>query len=342
VSPVILRNTPLRALNSFGIDARAALLVRVDDPGDFDAALDASAALPRRLVLGGGSNLLFVGDFDGALIQVATRGRRMLAPPGPHVIVEAEAGEPWDDFVRWTLAQGLNGLENLSMIPGCVGASPIQNIGAYGVEMRERFDGLSALRLSDGMTRDFNAHDCQFGYRDSIFKQSEAGRWLITRVRFRLARDPDLRTGYGDLREELARTGVAHPDAGDVAQAVRAIRARKLPDPAVIGNAGSFFKNPVLPQAHAQAVLARTPQMPSWPGVDGTVKLSAAWMIDRCGWKGAREGDAGVHAAHALVLVNHGHATGAQILALSQRIRASVFETFGVALEPEPSIIATP
>ena len=337
--PVVLRNAPLRALNSFGIDARAALLVRVDDAADFPAALEAGSRAPSLRVLGGGSNVLFVGDFDGALIQVATRGRRVVGPPGPVTCVEAEAGEPWDAFVRWTLAQGLIGLENLSMIPGCVGASPIQNIGAYGVEMREVFDSLDALCLADGRQRTFGAAECRFGYRDSVFKQAEAGRWLITRVRFRLAREAALHTDYGDLRAELDRAGVVRPDAAAVASAVRAIRSRKLPDPAVIGNAGSFFKNPVLPGAEAHAVIARAPQMPAWPGDDGTVKLSAAWMIDRCGWKGVREGDAGVHAAHALVLVNHGHATGAQILALAERIRASVLETFGVALEPEPSII---
>ncbi len=226
------------------------------------------------------------------------------------------------------------------MIPGCVGASPIQNIGAYGVEMRDRFHGLSATCLSDGRQREFDAGECRFGYRDSVFKHGEAGRWLITRVRFRLAHQAAPDTGYGDLRAELDRAGIREPDAVAVAQAVRTIRSRKLPDPAVIGNAGSFFKNPVLPRAEALAVLSHAPQMPSWPAEDGTTKLPAAWMIERCGWKGAREGDAGVHAAHALVLVNHGGATGAQILALAERIRDSVFETYGVRLETEPTIVA--
>ena len=338
--PTVSRNASLRALNTFGVEARAATLIRIVDPADIPAALAAAARAPRSLVLGGGSNVLFVGDFDGAVIHVGTRGIRALSRSDTHTVVEAQAGEDWAGFVRWTLARGLNGLENLSMIPGCVGASPIQNIGAYGVEMRDRFHGLSATRLSDGRQREFDAGECRFGYRDSVFKHEEAGRWLITRVRFQLAHHAAPDTGYGDLRAELDRAGIRKPDALAVADAVCAIRTRKLPDPAVIGNAGSFFKNPILPREEALAVLSRAPQMPSWAAEDGTTKLSAAWMIERCGWKGAREGGAGVHAAHALVLVNHGGATGAQILALADRIRDSVFETYGVRLEAEPAIIA--
>ncbi len=334
----VIENASLAALNSFGVEQRAARLLQVHEARDLPAALELLAGARARLVLGGGSNLLFTRDFEGSVLQLCTRGCRVLDETSDDALVEAEGGEPWDGFVRWTLARGLAGLENLSLIPGLVGASPIQNIGAYGVEMRECFAGLSALDLDSGASREFGAGDCAFGYRDSLFKRPEAQRWLITRVRFRLSRQPRLRLDYGEIRQTLADAGCLAPGPADVARAVRAIRRRKLPDPAKVGNAGSFFKNPLVPAAQARTLAAAHPGMPSWPAGD-QAKLSAAWMIERCGWKGVRDGDAGVHAAHALVLVNHGHASGAQILALAHRIRDSVAQRFGVALEPEPRII---
>ncbi len=333
-----LENAPLASLNSFGVMASAARLVTLDDSADVLEAIDASAAHGPRLILGGGTNLLFTADFEGTILRIQTTGRRILDERADGVLVEAEAGEPWDPFVQWTLAQGLCGLENLSLIPGSAGASPIQNIGAYGVEMRESFAGLTAIDLSSGAAREFAPEDCGLDYRDSLFRHPDGLRWLIVRVRFRLSREPRLRLDYGDLRAELERAGCDMPTPTDVASAVSAIRRRRLPDPAVLGNAGSFFKNPVVAKAQAQALCARYPGLACWPVQDG-VKLSAAWMIERCGWKGAREGDAGVHAEHALVLVNHGHASGAQLLALAMRIRASVMDLFGVLLEPEPRII---
>jgi len=327
----------LRRLNTFGVDVRAARLIEVEQPADLEGALAEARAMPPLLVLGGGSNVLFTGDFPGTVLHPATRGRRVLESSGAGAVVEAEAGEDWDAFVRWTLSQGLSGLENLSLIPGTVGASPIQNIGAYGVEMCERFAGLSAIDTQTLARRDFTATDCAFGYRDSLFRNAQAGRWLIARVRFRLDRAPRLRLDYADLRHELAARGCGQPTPADVADAVSAIRRRKLPDPAELGNAGSFFKNPVVSGEAAQALRSREPDLVCWPDPRG-VKLSAAWMIERCGWKGAREGDAGVHASHALVLVNHGRASGAQILALAAKIRASVLQRFGVALEPEPLV----
>ncbi len=327
----------LRPLNTFGVEARAARLIEVDQPADLQAAVAEACAMPPLLVLGAGSNVLFTGDFPGTVVHLGTRGRRVLESRGADAVVEAEAGENWDAFVRWTLAEGLFGLENLSLIPGTVGASPIQNVGAYGVEVCERFDALSAIDLGTLARREFSAADCAFGYRDSVFKHAEAGRWLIERVRFRLSRLPRPRLDYADLRNELAARGRVQPTPSDVADAVTAIRRRKLPDPAELGNAGSFFKNPVLSEGEARALRAREPDIVCWPDARG-VKLSAAWMIERCGWKGARDGDAGVHASHALVLVNHGRASGAQILALARRIRASVLQRFGVALEPEPLV----
>ncbi len=334
----LIENASLAGLNSFGVDALAARLVRLDDAAEATEALAISAGHGPRLVLGGGTNVLFTSDFDGTILRVCTAGRRVLEDGPREALVEAEAGEPWDGFVQWSLASGLYGLENLSLIPGSVGASPIQNIGAYGVEMRECFAGLSAIDLNTGESREFGPQECCFDYRDSLFKHPDGRRWLILRVRFTLSREPRPRLDYGDLREELSRAGCGRPTPTDVASAVSALRRRRLPDPAVLGNAGSFFKNPVVPEAQADAMRERYPDLPRWPAATG-VKLSAAWMIERCGWKGAREGDAGVHAEHALVLVNHGRASGAQLLALAMRVRDSVMDAFGVLLEPEPLIV---
>lgn len=334
----VTENASLRALNTFRVEQRAARLLACEDPSDIPEAVDLLRQAARRLVLGGGSNVLFTQDFDGTVLLLRTRGRRLLDAGAQAFLVEAEAGEPWDGFVRWTLAQGFGGLENLALIPGSVGASPIQNIGAYGLEMREFFAELDAIDLDSGERRTFSPADCAFGYRDSVFKQAGGRRWLVARVRFRLPRRWTPRLEYGELRAELAAHSTGEPSPMRVADAVSAIRRRKLPDPAILGNAGSFFKNPVVAAPQAQALRERFPDLPAWPS-DGQVKLSAAWMIERCGWKARREGDAGVHASHALVLVNHGQATGAQLLALAQRIRASVAAEFGIAIEPEPLIL---
>jgi UDP-N-acetylmuramate dehydrogenase len=356
----VTADAPLRALNTFGIDARARRLITLDDPAQLDRVLAVAsecaqdAGVPGPLVLGGGSNLLIASPVvERPVIRMALVGRRVLgAAPDGSIIVEAGAGEAWDPFVRWTLAQRLAGLENLALIPGTVGAAPIQNIGAYGVEMHEHFDSLDAVHLASGRRKRFDASDCAFGYRDSVFKHGDGRGWMVLAVRFRLTEQPDagaaaahggrrlaaLRLDYGELRDELAARRIAKPTAGDVAEAVSAIRRRKLPDPAAIGNAGSFFKNPVVDPAAAAALQAREPGLPAWRAPDG-VKLAAAWLIERCGWKGRRLGDAGVHERHALVLVNHGHASGEEILALACSIQASVAERFGVHLEPEPVII---
>jgi UDP-N-acetylmuramate dehydrogenase len=336
-----IADAPLRALNTFGIDARARVLWRLDDAADLPAVLAALRAEPggdAPLLLGGGSNLLVTGDLERPVLQVALRGLRVVSDEGDTAVIEAGAGESWDGLVRWSLARGLGGLENLALIPGTVGAAPIQNIGAYGVEQREAFEGLDAVDLACGAQRRFGASDCAFGYRDSVFKQPGGERWLIVAVRYRLHRRPALRLDYGEIRAELARAGIDAPSAADVADAVTTIRRRRLPDPAVLGNAGSFFKNPLVAPALAAALRAREPDLPAWPAGD-RIKLSAAWMIDRCGWKGHRDGDAGVHAAHALVLVNHGRASGAELLELARRIRESVLARYGVALEPEPVVV---
>ncbi len=347
-------NASLRALNSFGVQAHAARLIELRDVADLPDLVVRLRDAPRAFVLGGGSNVLFTRDPPMPVLRIVVRGRTILADDARGVLVEAGAGERWNDFVDWTLAHGLVGLENLSLIPGTVGASPIQNIGAYGVEMRERFDSLDAVSLDDGTRRRFDAAECRFGYRDSVFRHDEGRGWVIVGVRFRLAREAPLHLDYGEIRDELRARGLQRPGARDVAQAVCSIRRRKLPDPAVLGNAGSFFRNPIVDVSVADALSAREPEMPRFaassaePGPNAStnvernaqrVKLSAAWLIERCGWKGHREGDAGVHERHALVLVNHGLATGAQIAALADRIAESVRSRFGIVLEPEPTIV---
>ena len=340
MAPIVRHAVSLKALNTFGIDARAGHLVELRAVADLAATIALLHAHPPVLVLGGGSNLLFSRDPPGTVLRVMLGGRRLLGERDGEVLVEAAAGQNWHSFVDWTLAQGLNGLENLSLIPGSVGAAPVQNVGAYGVEVCERFDSLDAVSLRDGTARRFDATDCGFGYRDSVFRREAGPPWLITAVRFRLTRTPQLQLDYGELRDELRARGIASPGAREVADAVCAIRRRKLPDPAEIGNAGSFFRNPVVDRARARQLAAAHPGLPLYPGSSpATAKLSAAWMIDRCGWKGHRDGDAGVHQRHALVLVNHGHASGAQILALAMRIRESVRRQFGIDLEPEPVVV---
>ncbi|MCY1519648.1 UDP-N-acetylenolpyruvoylglucosamine reductase [compost metagenome] len=254
------------------------------------------------------------------------------------MLVEAEAGEPWHPFVQWTLQQGFAGLENLSLIPGTVGAAPMQNIGAYGVELKDVFAGLTALDRQSGELREFSLADCAFAYRDSLFKR-EAGRWVILRVRFALSRTAALHLEYGPVRQRLAEQGITRPTAVDVSRAICAIRSEKLPDPAVLGNAGSFFKNPLVSAELAQRLCAEHAGLVAYPQADGLVKLAAGWLIERAGWKGYREGDAGVHRLQALVLVNYGQASGLQLLALAQRIQADIALRFAVTLEIEPNVL---
>lgn len=331
------RDADLTALNTFGLPARAKRLLRlrsVDEARAFAAARDQSEPC---FVLGGGSNLLLRGEPLACVLKVEIEGRRLLGEDDEAVIVEAGAGENWHDFVRWTLAEGWPGLENLSLIPGTVGAAPIQNIGAYGLEMAARFASLDALDLRCGEMRAFDAAACRFAYRDSVFRR-EPGRWLVTAVRFRLPRRWRPLAAYGDIGRELAARGIASPTPSQVSEAVIAIRRRKLPDPAELGSAGSFFKNPLVDAAHCAELLAAHPGLPHYPQADGRVKLAAGWLIERCGWKGRRLGPVGCHAGQALVLVNHGGASGAEVLQLAARIRGDVQARFGVALEIEPVV----
>ncbi|KGM54888.1 UDP-N-acetylenolpyruvoylglucosamine reductase [Lysobacter daejeonensis GH1-9] len=335
----IVRDASLRERNTFGVEATAPWLVEVADAARLPEVLQRpELAAGLALVLGGGSNLLFAGDPDGAVLALTGQHVTVLED-GDTAIVRADAGVQWHNFVMHTLSMGLCGLENLALIPGTVGAAPIQNIGAYGVEVREFVHAVEAFEPATGEVHRLDAAACRFAYRDSLFKHAP-DRYLVTSVEFALPRQPVLRLDYAGIAEELATMGIAQPTPTDVAEAVIAIRRRKLPDPAVLGNAGSFFKNPIVPAAQAEALKAGHDSLPMFRGgSDDTRKLSAAWLIDQCGWKGYRDGDAGVAASHALVLVNHGQATGAQLLDLARRIAASVHERFGVAIEPEPRVI---
>ncbi len=339
----ILRDAPLQSRNTFGVPACAALLAEVDDAAALPALLaTAEFAGQPPLVLGGGSNLLFVGDPRRPVLVLGGRDVRVMDDES-RTIVRADAGVQWHGFVLDTLARGFAGLENLALIPGTVGAAPIQNIGAYGVEVREFIHAVEAFEPATGHWHRLDDEACRFAYRDSLFKQ-QPDRFIVTAVEFALPRERTPILDYAGLGDELAAMGIDHPTPRQVADAVIAIRRRKLPDPAVLGNAGSFFKNPIVAVAQADALLAEHPALPVFPASaarDDTDnrKLSAAWLIDACGWKGHRDGDAGVAASHALVLVNHGNASGQQLFELARRIADSVDARFGVALEPEPRMI---
>lgn len=336
----VLENQSLKAFNTFAIDANARYFVSARNVEELRAALisEELAGLPR-LILGGGSNLLFIQDFPGVVVHIELQGRSIVGRDDAATYVQVAAGENWHEFVLWTLDQGLAGLENLSLIPGTAGASPIQNIGAYGVELEEVFHELTAIDLSAGSEQRFDRAACRFAYRDSTFKHEAKDRFAITQVVFRLPHDWSLRLEYGEVRAELAQLGVADPTARDVSQAVCNIRRRKLPDPAQIGNAGSFFKNPIVKRSLFNRLHATYPALPHYAAADGHVKLPAAWLIEQAGWKGKTLGRAGVHAQHALVLVNRGDARGDEIKALAEAIRQSVQEKFAVQLQAEPIIV---
>lgn len=328
----------LQPFNTFGVNVRARLFAEAHTDADVREALAYAAEHEVEvLVIGGGSNLLLTQDIDALVLRMASRGIRIIREDCSMAVVEAEAGEPWHPFVQDMLARGLSGLENLSLIPGTVGAAPMQNIGAYGVELKDVFDSLIALDRQTGETREFSLADCAFGYRDSVFKHS-IGRWLILRVRFRLSFTAHLKLDYGPVRQRLEQQGIKEPTPIHVSRAICAIRGEKLPDPAVLGNAGSFFKNPLVSADVAARIRETYPGVVAYPQADGQVKLAAGWLIEQAGWKGFRDGDAGVHAQQSLVLVNYGGASGRDLLNLAKRIQADIFERFGVSLEMEPNL----
>ena len=331
---------PLQSLNTFGIAARARRYLRVGSVDQLAAALadPALAALPR-LLLGGGSNILLTRDVEGLVLHMAMLGRDVLGADGERVLVRAAAGENWHEFVQWTLAQGLGGLENLALIPGTVGAAPIQNIGAYGAEIKEVFHALTVFDPATGALRTMDAAACRFAYRDSVFKHADGAGLVIVEGTFALPRawQPNLR--YAELAQAVADAGLAAPTAQQVSDTVVAIRRRKLPDPAVIGNAGSFFKNPVVTREQCARLLAAYPDLVHHAQPDGSEKLAAGWLIDQCGWKGRSMGAAGVYPKQALVLVNNGGATGGEVVRLAQAIQADVAARYGVTLDTEPVFV---
>ncbi len=330
----------LRQHNSFGLPAVAQTLVHITTEADVRRVVDhPQYGLASKFVLGGGSNVVLTHDIDSVVLKVEILGKRLLREDDDAWIVEAGAGESWHGLVAWTLDHGFPGLENLALVPGSVGASPVQNIGAYGVELKDRFDSLDAVDLVTGRSVSLGPDECHFGYRDSVFKGALKGKSVITRVRFRLPKPWQPVLGYLDLERRMAETGNHRPDARTIFDWICAIRRAKLPDPAVIGNAGSFFKNPVVTPEQCKDIIGRDPEVVHYPMPDGSVKLAAGWLIDACGWKGKSVGHAAVYEKQALVLVNRGGAIGAEVVTLARAIQESVYGRFGIRLEPEPIIL---
>jgi len=335
----IQQNISLKNFNTFGIDAYAKYFVEINHPDELtELFMDQQWQQMPRLVLGGGSNMLFINDFDGIVIRNNIRGIEH-RQHNDDVFVEAGGGEVWNDLVNFCVDRGFAGIENLSLIPGSVGASPIQNIGAYGVELKDVFDSCKAFEIATGQIKTFTRHDCKFGYRDSIFKTELKGQYIITSVKFHLSLVPNLSLHYGAISDELAARHITSPTIKDVSQVVSHIRVSKLPDPSTIGNAGSFFKNPVITNAEFETLHSNFPAVVNYPAGEGYIKLAAGWLIEQCGWKGKTVGHTGTWKNQALVLVNHGGATGQEVYGLSSQIIDSVYTKFGVMLEREVNMI---
>lgn len=355
----IFSNYPLITLNTFGIEVSAKEFIEVKNDQELSQIVEKQKLGSKQLLfLGGGSNILFTGDFQGTVIKISTKGKEIVSEDEENVIIKVAAGEDWDELVEYCVNKGWGGLENLSGIPGQVGSSPIQNIGAYGTEMRDHFAALEGISLCTGERFNYDAERCQFGYRDSIFKRALKGRVVITHVLFRLKKKPVLNLGYLALKQKLLASPIEEISINSIRKAVLEIRSLKLPDPRMIGNAGSFFKNPVVKDSVLSELKERYPGIVFFevPGFQSSIvpnctpdtalrppaagyKLAAGWLIEQCGWKGFRDGDAGVHTDQALVLVNYGKATGMQIMELAGKIQRSVKEKFGVLLEREVNVV---
>lgn len=334
-----LYNCSLLPYNTFGMDVKASRFVEYASVEELRGLWNAEReAVARALHIGGGSNLLFASDYEGLILHSAIKGYTVVKETEEEVEVRVGGGEVWDDFVAYTVANGWYGAENLSLIPGEVGASAVQNIGAYGVEAKDLIVSVDTFGLETGEERRFMREECRYAYRESVFKQELKGKYAVTFVTYRLKKHPVFHLEYGNIRAELEKQG-CQVDLENVRRIIIAIRQAKLPDPKVLGNAGSFFMNPVVPKMQFEALLAQYPDMPHYPVDDAHVKIPAGWMIDRCGWKGKRVGHAGVHEKQALVLVNCGGATGKEVMHLAEEIVASVRERFGVTIRPEVNYI---
>ena len=347
---LVEKNVPLQSFNTFGIVAKALSLVRLQSLADVDAMLaDADLKTAPKFILGGGSNIVLTGDVKPLVLKVEIMGKRLVSETAKAWIVEAGAGESWHDLVAWTLDNGSPGLENLALIPGSVGASPVQNIGAYGVELQDRFESLDAVDLTTGQRFTLNAAQCAFGYRDSVFKHASHGGFgladkaLITHVRFALPKIWKPVLGYADIEKKRLQANIEKPTALQIYEWVCEIRRAKLPDWRVVGNAGSFFKNPTVSAEQCADIIEREPKIVHYVLADGTVKLAAGWLIDACGWKGKTIGNAGVYERQALVLVNRGGSanpvTGGEVMTLAKSIQTSVYERFGIMLAHEPVVV---
>ncbi|MFU8860447.1 MAG: UDP-N-acetylmuramate dehydrogenase [Cyclonatronaceae bacterium] len=335
----ILENVSLRKLNTFGIESRARYFADPKSRDELIALLkDKSAENQEKKPLGGGSNILLTGDVNALVIRYRDDRVEVIRETAGQVWLRVGGGHNWHSLVERCIEKGLAGIENLSLIPGNVGAAPIQNIGAYGVELAEVFDSLEAVELETGEIHTYGSDECEFGYRDSIFKNREKGRYLITDVVLRLNREPDFRLDYGDIRSTLDSMGVEDLTIGAVSEAVCRIRRSKLPDPAKLGNAGSFFKNPVIAESEFYVLQKQFPAIPGYPSGEGHIKVPAGWLIEQSGWKGRRIGNSGSHDKQALVLVNYGKATGSEILELSRQITDGVKSKFNITLTPEVNI----
>jgi UDP-N-acetylmuramate dehydrogenase len=336
----IQSNVSLKSYNTFGIDVTTRYLVEVDNDQDIQTLLQLPdiQSLPK-LILGGGSNLLLTQDFNGLVIKINIKGIETVKENQDYVWLRAGAGESWHEFVMYCVERGLGGIENLSLIPGTVGAAPMQNIGAYGVEIKDTFDRLEAVDIATGVKRIFTNADCRFGYRDSVFKNEEKGQYIISNVLFRLDKNPVFHISYGDIQKTLEQMSVKELTIKAISEAVIKIRRSKLPDPAEIGNAGSFFKNPEIPASQYEALKNEHPDLPGYIINEEIVKVPAGWLIEQCGWKGKRLGNIGVHARQALVLVNYGGGKGIEIKQLAERIQASVEERFGICLHTEVNFV---
>jgi UDP-N-acetylmuramate dehydrogenase len=337
--PFLQEQISLKPYNTFGIDVKAKYFADIQSEADLTTLFqDPLSKKEQILVLGGGSNMLFTKDFDGLVIKVSIPGISY-AVNDKLVDLEAGAGVVWNDLVNYCVAHHFAGLENLSLIPGTVGASPIQNIGAYGVELKDVFASCTAFEIATGNIRTFNYADCKFGYRDSVFKNELKNQYIITGVKFKLSTEATLRTHYGAISAELQHRHINAPTIADISKVVADIRVSKLPDPKTIGNAGSFFKNPVIEKAQFLQLITQFPDLVNYPTPDDKVKIAAGWLIEQCGFKGKIVGQTGTWKNQALVLVNHGHASGQEVYVFSEQIINKVYERFGIRLEREVNIL---
>lgn len=335
----IQNNFSLKNYNTFGIDAKAKQFVAVHSVDELKTVLEQNKFEPK-FILGGGSNMLLTKDIEALVIHVDLKGKKILSENEDFALVESKAGENWHDFVLWTIDQNFGGLENMSLIPGNVGTTPVQNIGAYGTEIKDTFISCEALSIKDQETKTFTKEECHFGYRESIFKNEAKDRYVITSVVFKLTkRSHKINTSYGDITNELAKNNISSPTLKEVSNAVIAIRQSKLPDPKELGNSGSFFKNPILLKSDFEKIHQQFPEMKYYDISETEVKVPAGWLIEQAGFKGKRFGNAGIHKNQALVLVNYGNATGKEILAISKNIQETIFNTFSITIEAEVNIL---